>query len=166
MTGKEDFQKQILKSFATGGIVPVSEEKIQAVTGNVPKDTKFDKKIPPRYRALRPPKHKIDTLAIFWGNVGSGKTCEAISNMREQYVAGKINSWHWDTEMGVITMLKAGFNDGTFNKEYQRMKTIDFLIVDEMGKCNDSEFNNCLLYTSPSPRDQRPNLVSRLMLEN
>ncbi len=143
---KEEFQTNMLKTFTSSPAPEITEEKEQAITKQMPLSKKFDNQLPSKYKALRPPSLKIGILAIFWGNIGAGKTCEALTNARESFINREVRDWYYDTEMGLITMLKAGFNDGTFNKNYEKMKKIDFLIVDEMGKVNDSEFNNSLIF--------------------
>jgi DNA replication protein DnaC len=107
------------------------------------------KKIPPRYSNIEEPMHSDVVNAycsIMYGGFGTGKTWEAYSIARKLYLEGIVNNFELVTEIGLLNELKAGFNDGSFNERVSKYKNIDLLIVDEIGKSNDTDFNKSLLF--------------------
>ncbi len=109
----------------------------------------FYSRVPPRYRDILDPKHDNlvkSTCGIIYGGFGTGKTWEAYAVAKKLLFTGKITSFEFKTEIGLLNELKAGFNDGTFNSRVDRFKKTDLLIVDEVGKSNDSDFNKANLF--------------------
>ena len=109
----------------------------------------FYKKIPPRYSEVRDPQNKnlIDSVcSIIWGGFGTGKTWEAYAICKSMCLDGSVKTFEFVTEIGLLNELKGGFNDGTYNRRIDKFKNTDLLIVDEVGKSNDTEFNKSLLF--------------------
>jgi len=139
----------IIEGFKKGEIPPIDEERVQSVTLQKPKKTreeKFDSLLPPRYRKLLPPQKPTATFSIFWGTVGTGKTCEALTQARAAYVGKRVDTWKWETEMSLLLSLKAGFTDGSFNDRFQRLREVDFLIIDEYGKSPQSDYDKAIIF--------------------
>lgn len=107
--------------------------------------------VPKRYSVeeLNEPINKslIDsTCSILYGGFGTGKTWEAYSLIKNLYCNLVIKNYKIITEAGLINHLKAGFSSNSFEERMKTFKETDLLIVDEMGKSNDSDFNKAQLF--------------------
>jgi DNA replication protein DnaC len=110
---------------------------------------KYKTSVPPRYSGVK----EIDneelinaTCSILYGGFGTGKTWEAYSLIKKLYCNLYIDDYKLITEAGLINYLKAGFNNNSFESRTNSLKDIDLLVVDEMGKSNDSDFNKAQLF--------------------
>ena len=86
------------------------------------------------------------TCSILYGGFGTGKTWTAYSLIKKLYCNLYINSYEIITEAGLLNHLKAGFSNNSFEDRMNKYKETDLLIVDEMGKSNDSDFNKAQLF--------------------
>jgi len=105
--------------------------------------------IPPRYTDLNESTNEelINAdCSIMYGGFGTGKTWESYSLIKYLYCNLKIDSYKLITEAGLINYLKAGFNNNSFEDRINSLKETDLLVVDEMGKSNDSDFNKAQLF--------------------
>jgi DNA replication protein DnaC len=84
--------------------------------------------------------------SIIFGNYGTGKTWLAYSLVKELKDANDIEDFELLTEVALISSIKAGFKDNTADKILEHYQTIDLLVVDEMGKSNDTEFTKSQLF--------------------
>lgn len=106
-------------------------------------------KIPPRYKNLSEteyPQIQESNCSIIWGPFGTGKTWEAYSLCKTMYLNRSIKDFQIVTEVGLINELKAGFSDGSYNNRILDFKTIDLLVVDEVGKINSTDYNKSTLF--------------------
>ena len=103
--------------------------------------------IPDRYADVSDPQFLTDKkLSIFFGGFGTGKTWEAWSQIKSLMLKRKIKDYLFYTEIGLINNLKAGFNENNFEWRLKTIEETDFLIIDEVGKSNDSDFNKAQLF--------------------
>ena len=104
--------------------------------------------IPIRFREVGPAHDQMkDAIcSIIWGGFGTGKTWAAYALVKELLISGEIKSFRVLTEVGLINEIKAGFTDGTFNNRMKDLETVDLLVVDEIGKSNDTDFNKAQLF--------------------
>lgn len=129
------------------------EEKYQAEQEAKKEKRKFDfiLKIPHRYEAVRfseeTNKDQIHKYcSIFYGGFGTGKTWSAYRVAYDMFTGLYIDDFEHITEVGLLNEIKAGFSDNTFDKRVEKYKNVDLLIVDEMGKNNDSDFNKAQIF--------------------
>lgn len=84
--------------------------------------------------------------SIMYGGFGTGKTWAAYSLIKKLYCNLYIDTYKMITEAGLINYLKAGFNNNSFEDRLNTLKEVDLLIVDEMGKSSDTDFNKAQLF--------------------
>lgn len=132
----------------------IESERVIAET----KKRKMDKrcidfllKVPPRFTTYTLKECNNEDLinsdcCIIYGGFGTGKTWEAYSLAKKLYCNLYIEDFKIITEVGLINNIKAGFSDNSFEKRLESIKEVDLLIVDEMGKMNDSEFNKAQMF--------------------
>lgn len=123
--------------------------------GAAPEENKIDLRlsklrslIPPRYREVGPADSALinANCSILWGGFGTGKTYSSYALGKELFLKGEIKEFRLITEIGLINDIKAGFSDGSFDSRVNRLKQIDLLIIDEVGKSNETEFNKAQLF--------------------
>lgn len=103
--------------------------------------------IPSRYAHVKEPEFLTDKkLSIFWGGFGTGKTHEAWSQIKSLMLKRDIRAYCFYTEIGLINHLKAGFDSNNFDWRLKSIEKVDFLVIDEVGKSNDSDFNKSQLF--------------------
>ncbi|MDA3958397.1 ATP-binding protein, partial [Oceanispirochaeta sp.] len=104
--------------------------------------------IPIRFREVGPVQENMKEAicSIIWGGFGTGKTWAAYALVKDLLSSGEIKSFKVLTEVGLINEIKAGFSDGTFSKRMKDLENVDLLIVDEIGKSNDTDFNKAQLF--------------------
>jgi DNA replication protein DnaC len=110
----------------------------------------FKNMIPNRYEGVSFTAKEIDeyipTCTILYGGFGTGKTWRAYETAFQLYKKGWVSGFQHITEIGIINEIKAGFVDNSFDIRVKKFKEIDLLIVDEMGKNNDSDFNKAQIF--------------------
>jgi len=111
----------------------------------------FDSIIPPRYLSVGVKDSSNSKIlnsdgCILFGGYGTGKTWNSYSVAKKLYIDGTIEEFKIITEIGMINELKSGFNDQTFDSKISNFKSVDLLVVDEMGKSNDTDFNKAQLF--------------------
>ena len=108
----------------------------------------LDESLPPRYRGkLKDPINDqlLDaTCSIVCGDYGSGKTWESYSVARKLLELGTIKRFELITEVGLLNSLKENFD--YMASKIDHFKNMEFLIIDEAGKINDSDFNKAQLF--------------------
>jgi DNA replication protein DnaC len=104
--------------------------------------------IPIRFREVGPVQENMKEAicSIIWGGFGTGKTWAAYALVKDLVQSGEIKSFKVLTEVGLINEIKAGFSDGTFSKRMKDLENVDLLVVDEIGKSNDTDFNKAQLF--------------------
>lgn len=148
--GKEEMTN-LLQSFQDK--ISVDDWRAQEEQSRIEDDQRqlklFNSKIPPRFRAvgeLSNPVLKESTCSIVWGGFGTGKTWECYALCKELYLSREIHSFKVVTEVEMMNELKAGFSDGSFDKRVKSYQDIGLLIIDEVGKANDSDFNKSQIF--------------------
>ncbi len=135
---KEDLQEQKKKE----------QKKVADLRSDRQRD--FLEKLPPRYYGIMDSKksesENNSSCTIFYGGFGTGKTWRAYKIAYDLYLSSKIDGYKHITEVGMINEIKAGFNNNTFDSRVESFKNVDLLIVDEMGKNNDSDFNKAQIF--------------------
>jgi DNA replication protein DnaC len=109
----------------------------------------FMNMLPPRYYDVCSYKEESEydhISSIFYGGFGTGKTWKAYEIAYDLYTTLKIDQYKHITEIGLMNDIKAGFSDGTFDSRVKFYKDADLLIVDEMGKNSDSDFNKAQIF--------------------
>lgn len=111
----------------------------------------FNQKVRPIYRTdklkMCDNKELEKTVrAIIFGGFGTGKTWLSYSLAKKLYVFQKIKSFEITTEFSMIEDIKAGMMDGSKRQITDKYESTDFLVVDEVGKINDSEYNKAHLF--------------------
>jgi DNA replication protein DnaC len=89
---------------------------------------------------------KTSICTILYGGFGTGKTWASYSLIKSLLVSGEIKNFKFLTEVGLINEIKAGFSDGTFSSRMKALEEVDLLVVDEIGKSNDTDFNKAQLF--------------------
>jgi len=127
-------------------IVKAEEKRLAEIED---RQIKYMIEMPPRYADLNESTNEklINAdCSIMYGGFGTGKTWEAYSLIKKLYCNLYIKSYKLITEAGLINYLKAGFNNNSFEDRINSLKETDLLVVDEMGKSNDSDFNKAQLF--------------------
>ena len=105
----------------------------------------LEKSIPPRYAAgigspSYPGLYESD-CSILAGPYGVGKTWEAYALCKDLLLKKKIHNFRLVTEIGLMIELKSDNFSRLDEKVRYYSHDVDFLVVDEFGKINDSDFN-------------------------
>jgi DNA replication protein DnaC len=106
----------------------------------------FQEAIPKRYHEAV---ESADTAlydahsTILWGSVGIGKTWRVFSMLKWAMMQGKISSIMFDTQMGLTLKIKDFENQARI---VSKCKAVDFLVLDEFGKMNNSDFNAAAIF--------------------
>ncbi len=92
-------------------------------------------------------REEFDTkCSIYYGGFGTGKTWRAYEVAYALFKNLYVKDFKHTTEVGMMNEIKAGFTDNSFDKRMNEFKETGLLIVDEMGKNNDSDFNKAQVF--------------------
>lgn len=127
--------------------IEIKNQKIREIENR--KD-RFKQQIPIRYRDVEktssPISENTTNSSIFYGGFGTGKTWKAYEMAHQLYTTLKISGFKHITEIGLLNEIKGGFSNNTFESRVNTFKEVDLLIVDEMGKNSDSDFNKAQIF--------------------
>ncbi|MCP4356028.1 MAG: ATP-binding protein [Proteobacteria bacterium] len=130
----------------------IESEKQRIHKEKINRDVEFLNILPPRFEEVISNKNKSSNkelnsiCSVYYGGFGTGKTWAAYKIAYDLFSSLKINKYRHITEVGMMNEIKAGFRDSSFDSRVNRFKEEDLLIVDEMGKNNDSDFNKAQVF--------------------
>lgn len=110
------------------------EKRLEAFMLNVPKIHREDLNFNNNKSLL------TERNAILYGDYGTGKSYTAYAIAKELYLNKKIERFEIVREITIINKLRSDPLSGT------HYKNVDFLVIDEFGKVNDTDFTKAQIF--------------------
>lgn len=111
------------------------------------KSNLFEMRVPFRYMHVEPAEKLPESeCTVLYGGYGTGKTWAAYSIARKMFIEAEISDFEIVTQAGLLREIKAGFTDNSFDERVNKFLKTGLLVVDEMGKNDDTDFNKAQLF--------------------